>query len=113
MAKIPRKKLERIIKKQAPGYKVAEGRPAESDAPRQRAPAQGGTPDLDALKRSYGKTGPGARDAAKRTKAARPTDDDEVVMLEPEKPSDSLSRGARPKAVVVSGKDGKIIGRQG
>jgi len=53
--------------------------------------------------------------ARKRPKAktVRPEDDDEVVMLESSKARDSLSRAARPKAVIVSGKDKKLIGRQG
>lgn len=118
MAKIPRDKLERIIEKEAPGQKIAEGRPAERDAPRVRAPAQGGTPDLATLKRRYRKRGPGATDGAadRGAKAKRPTpseDDDEVVLLQPKDPRDPVSRGSRPKAVVVSGKDGRIIGRQG
>jgi hypothetical protein len=116
MAKIPRAELDKIVKKQAPGYVVARGRPAATDGPRQRAPAQAGTPDLAQLKKRYGKTGVGAMDAARkqpRAKAVRPQDDDEVVMLEPSNSRDSLSRASRPKAVIVSGKDKKIIGRQG
>mgnify|MGYP001602251963 CR=1 FL=1 len=117
MAKIPRDKLERIIEKEAPRQKIAEGRPAERDAPRTRAPAQGGTPDLATLKRRYGKRGPGATDAPRGgAKAARPVpkaEDDEVVLLQSKEPRDPVSRGSRPKAVVVSGKDGRIIGRQG
>jgi len=116
MAKIPRKELEKIVKKQAPGYRVAQGRPAEADATRRRAPAQAGTPDLAKLQKRYGKTGVGAMDAARKppkAKPVKPEDDDEVVMLEPSKSRDSLSRASRPKAVIVSGKDKKIIGRQG
>jgi hypothetical protein len=55
-------------------------------------------------------------DAARKTpkaKAVKPEDDDEVVMIESSKSRDSLSRASRPKAVIVSGKDKKIIGRQG
>lgn len=116
MAKIPRKELEKIVKKQAPGYRVAHGRPAETDSLRQRAPAQAGTPDLAQLQKRYGKTGVGAMDAQRKrpkAKAVKPQDDDEVVMLEPSNPRDSLSRASRPKAIIVSGKDKKIIGRQG
>lgn len=116
MSKIPRKELDRILKKQAPGYRVAQGRPAAIDSPRRRAPAQAGTPDLAELKKRYGNKSVGAMDAARKTpkpKAVRPEDDDEVVLLEPSNSRDSLSRASRPKAVIVSGKDKRIIGRQG
>jgi hypothetical protein len=44
------------------------------------------------------------------TDAAAP--EDEIVIVEPEKKA-PLDRGARGKAIVVSGKKKKIIGQQG
>ena len=40
-------------------------------------------------------------------------DDTEIVLVEPKTAPHPLDRGSRPKAVVISTKDKKIIGTQG
>jgi hypothetical protein len=40
-------------------------------------------------------------------------DDVEIVSVAPEQPAEPWDRGARPKAVVVSSKEKRVIGRQG
>lgn len=107
MPKLDRERMRRAVERQMPGQTLADER---SDA-RQRAPAQSGTPDMSAIKRKYAK-GPGAADAPKRAKRRTLRDDDDIVLVRPKDPVDAVSRGSRPKAVVVD-KAGRIIGRQG
>lgn len=108
MPKLDRERMREAVERQLPGQTLADER---TDARRARTPAQSGTPDMSAIKRKYAR-GPGAADALKRAKRRTLRDDDDIVLVRPKDPADAVSRGSRPKAVVVD-KTGRIIGRQG
>jgi hypothetical protein len=106
MAKLPKEEVEKIIKKSMKGYKLREEKP--TDDPTNRVKPDAGGLDLEALRRKFLRTD--------YVEEEPPTDaaqaDDEIVIVEP-KGRAPLDRGARGKAVVVSGKKKKIIGQQG
>src|SRR5207244_1938795 len=127
MAKLSRKQLEAIVKREAPGYRIARSSPADSvDAREAPAIAEDTTPDLEQLRQMSSKggnpgTGADAGRAAPRGKSAKKkssapestaNDDAQIIALEPENPADPWDRGSRPKSIVVDGK-GNVIGRQG
>jgi len=123
MAKLTRKQLETIVKKEAPGYHIARQSGA-ADAREAQVKPDEITPDLDQLKKKYGgeSTGSGAdalpRKATKaasksaRKATASSADGAQIVALESDRPADPWDRGSRPKSIVVSD-SGKVIGRQG
>ena len=106
MAKLPKEEVEKIIKKSMKGYKLREEKP--TDDPTNRVKPDAGGLDLEALRRKFLRTD--------YVEEEPPTDaaqaDDEIVIVEPQGRA-PLDRGARGKAVVVSGKKKKIIGQQG
>jgi hypothetical protein len=129
MTKMPRERLEEIIKQDIPGARLVERAPG-ADPRSVRADSEEDSPELDALRRKYlgdSETESPSDDAeASPSEPALPSDttgseegttdegyEDEIVSYAPESPVDPLDRGARPKTVVISGKDEKIIGRQG
>lgn len=121
MAKLTRKQLEAIVKKEAPGYHIARQSGA-ADAREALVKPDEITPDLDQLKKKYGGENPGGADAGPRktakaaSKSARKSsaapDGAQIVALESDRPADPWDRGSRPKSIVVSD-SGRIIGRQG
>lgn len=114
MAKLTRKEVERIIKRDAPGHRVVEY-PVKDDSVTLRVRSDEGTPDLSSLKRKYG--GPeeaaaaieGGQDAG----AGENEPEDQLVAIEPEAPPNPWDHGSKPKVVLISGKDKKIIASQG
>lgn len=106
MAKLPKTEVEKIIKKSMKGYKLREEKP--TDNPANRVQPDAGGLDLDALRKKFLRTD--YVEEEQPTDAAAP--EDEIVIVEPERKA-PLDRGARGKAVVVSGKKKKIIGQQG
>ena len=109
---LSRKELDEIVRKEAPGYRIAPEQRAAPDAPSQRyAKPDATVPSLAQTRRKYG-GGPGS-DAARRAipKAPKGEPRSKVVPLEPETPSADARRVA-PKRVLISGK-GKITSRQG
>jgi hypothetical protein len=118
MAKMAKKDLERIVRKEMPGYRLArkpkQGRAgADARASARQAAPEARTPSLDALKRKYlGAAAARAAGGAARKKG-RGRGADRIVAVEPEAAAHPWDRAARPKAVVISGKDKKIVGTQG
>jgi hypothetical protein len=121
MAKLKKDELEKVVRRDMPGYRLARKprtRPGV-DSPRPRPAASAGTPDLEALKRKYAPrkgANAAAAAAAARAVAARPgtvDDDDEIIAVEPEAAPHPWDRAARPKAVVVSARSKRIVGKQG
>ena len=121
MARPPRKVLQKAVDKDMPGYVVTRGKAGAG--PRGTKP-DAVSPELDALRRKYLGDDAGA---AGQTAAAPPPaadsggapdagdDDDAIVTVAPKDRSRDgrLPGGRRAKRVVVSGKAGKVIGRQG
>lgn len=119
MAKLTPKRLEEIVRKEAPGYRVARPPSDAADARQQLSAdaAEETTPDVEQAKRkpapSRSVQEPADAVHPARAKAADASDDDDqIVALEPEMPVDPWDRGSRPKSIVVDG-TGKVIGRQG
>jgi hypothetical protein len=123
MAKMKKGELEKVVRRDMPGYRLARKAKARkgTDRARTRPAAAAGTPDLETLRRKYAArsrpaTG-AASDVSARTAAARRAadgdNDDEIVAIEPESAPHPWDRAARPKAVVVSARDKRIVGKQG
>ncbi|HEX2384609.1 MAG TPA: hypothetical protein VHI95_18345 [Acidimicrobiales bacterium] len=112
MAKLSPKKLQQIIEQADPGSRLVDTRAAGEVAP--TAAPDFDTPDLDQLREKFlGKTD--ARKAAKaaKAKAPAPAEDVSIVSVEKKQKRDPWDRSTRPKAVVVSDNEERIIGRQG
>jgi hypothetical protein len=124
MAKLSKQDLAQIVEKQMPKYKLADTpvAPAAADGTKTRAKPEGQTPDLDTLRKKYLREkflsdapGGGYRDGEPNGQPAADAADDEteIVLVEPKTAPHPLDRGSRPKAVVVSTRQKKIIGEQG
>lgn len=122
MAKPPKETIERIVRREMPGYKVVE----KKSEPRGRdssARPRSDAPDVQALREKYlrrrpspGDDRPSARRRDSGTEGpAAAADEDAIVALEPEDRSrdGQLPGGGRSKRVVISGEKKEIIGRQG
>jgi hypothetical protein len=127
VAKLTRKKLQEIIEQADPSTQLVDTN-AAGDRPATAA-ADFDTPDIDQLRTKFlgenaapeaTKPAKSAKKSAKKSataKSAKPkgaSDDDiSIVSVEKKQKSDPWDRGSRPKAVVVSDEEGRIIGRQG
>jgi hypothetical protein len=124
MAQLSDSDLEAIISRDLPGHQIVRRKSAKPAADAQPAEARPDvddvSPDIDELRRKF--LGEGAAGgsqpveiAAAPEEADAPDDDveDEIVMVEPNQRDDPLDHGSRPKAVVVSGKERRVIGYQG
>jgi len=134
MARMSKKELEGIVKRDLPGYKVASPEASDAERSTQAEPDDVGT-DIDSLRLKYfgpkeseeGNDNPGTkRNAPSRSRTqrkksaagkgdekARVGTDDELVAVQPEEAADPFDHAVRPKTVVISGEDGKIVGSQG
>ena len=135
MARLTDSELEEIVKQSLPGYKVSSkskvvGQGFESDTARPGASAGRSESRAETLRRRY--LGPDAEgepeeddmsaetatfvadeEPDERDSAIDDEDDEIIVAVEPEHPTDPLDRGSRAKAAVISKKEKKVIGQQG
>jgi len=117
VAKLARKDLEKIIARDAPGYRIID-RPTHVDSVRRLDRPDAVSADVDTIRRRYGVSAPSnatAR-AARAAGTKQPTEqpEDEIVVLEPKGATAAdAAQGPGPKVVVVSGAKQRIIGRQG
>jgi hypothetical protein len=133
MGKLSDAEKQGIIESQMKGYRVARTTPVDSFS--QTAGAEDFTPDYKTLRESFlgddaagededestgspetlSETfqGDALRSVLNSASVADDDDDIEIVPVEKESGADPWNRGARPKAVVLSSKDKKIIGSQG
>ena len=113
MAKLSAKKLQQIIEQADPGSRVVDT--GAGGARGAAAAADFDTPDLDALRQKYLGAAGDAKKTGKAAKAKAPAPADEVsiVSVEKKQKRDPWDRSSRPKAVVVSDNEERIIGRQG
>jgi hypothetical protein len=116
MSKLSMDEKERIIKRDLPGYKIVEELSGEApgDTVNQTKPQpEGSTPTIEELRRKYF----GAAGEWRNSADSNPSDssgnsnDDEIVVVQPENKADALDRGARAKSVVIS--NGEVTGSQG
>ena len=113
MAKMSKRELDEIVKRDLPGYDVLRREPADAPEGTTAEPDEV-APSIDELRRKY--LGEGDEDdAADAPPPAAEADntDDEIITVVPKKPADPFDHAARPKTVVVSGKDKRVIGSQG
>jgi hypothetical protein len=125
MAKLSKDDLQRIVEQQMPKYKLAEAPTAPAgaaDGAKTRAEPEAQTPDLQTLRKKYlrekflsNAAGGGYQDGEPNGQPAADAagDDTEIVLVEPKEAPHPLDRGSRPKAIVVSTSQKKIIGKQG
>ena len=127
MAKLSNEEMQRIVEQQMPRYKVCvpDAAPAAADAggTATRAKPEAETPDLKTLRKKYlrdkflGTTDNGLDQTGEPNPQpatdAGADDDTEIVLVEPKTEPHPLDRGSRPKAIVVSTTQKKIIGQQG
>ena len=124
MAKLSRDELERIIEHDAPGHTLASA-PESQEERSTRAEPEESSPNIAALREKYlGEPAPLAPadelgaptgDDAEEADAgdAGEEADDEIVPVQRTDAADPWDHESRPKTIVVSGKDKKIIGSQG
>jgi hypothetical protein len=118
MARLSKKELDKIVKRDLPGYTVvSRGDSGVDKAP--GAEADSVAPSIDELRQKYLGESAGDEDAADSPASgsgnpgAEENTDDEIVTVQPKKAGDPYDHAARPKTIIVSGKDGRVIGSQG
>lgn len=120
MAKLGKEDMDRIIKRDLPGYRVVEQRQSEADESADAIPApvrpDAGTPDVAELRQKYFGSSDYAADSAgaaynSGSNPGSEDDDDEIVRVTPESVADPLDRGGRAKSVIIS--RGGVKGSQG
>ena len=129
MSKLSKEELQQIVAQQMPKYKLTD-KPATSgdiDGATTRAKPEGQTPSLATLRKKYLRDKflndapradhedgePNGRPATDAAGADAADDDTEIVMVEPKEAPHPLDRGSRPKAIVISTSQKKIVGEQG
>lgn len=120
MARLSKKELDKIVSRDLPGYTVvSRGEGGADKAP--GAEPDEVAPGIDELRRKYLGEGDGdAEDSAGDDPAPgagnpgpEENTDDEIVTVKPKSSSGPFDHSARPKTIVVSGKDRRVIGSQG
>ena len=125
MAKLSKQEIEEIVERDMPGYKVVQHETPDADERAAERNADQVAPDIDTLREKYlGESensaaeseNPGHEaDASPETAADDAGDnaDDAIIAVQPKEAGDPFDHAARPKSVVVSGKDRRVIGSQG
>lgn len=128
MGKLSDAEKQEILQSNLKGYRIA--RSMSVDSASRTAGAEESTPDYKTLRERFLSEEELSEEEEETTAAAKPMgrsandafadaaaedndDDVEIVPIEKESGADPWNRGARPKAVVMSRKDKKIIGSQG
>lgn len=115
MGKLSMEEKDRIIKRDLPGYRIAEQTPEDSAdevSEHLKPQPETGTPDFRTLRRKYfGLVDEWANGPDSSASDAAVSDEDEIVTVEPENKSDALDRGGRAKSVVIA--NGEVTGSQG
>jgi hypothetical protein len=122
MATLSKREIEKILAQQKPGYVVATAE-SESDADSATSvQADDRAPSLGQLKSKYASSdstfvdlsaAASEPDVAATTDSGDATPDDTLVAIKPEGTPDAYHRGPGPKAVLISGRDKRIIAEQG
>jgi len=130
MAKLSKQEIEEIVQRDMPGYKVVQHEEGADERAVEANPDEV-APDIDTLREKYlgdsentasegsNPGGEGNEPTPVEADAENPPDSDEdntddaIVAVQPEQISDPFDHASRPKTVVVSGKDRRVIGSQG
>jgi hypothetical protein len=125
MAKLSKQEIEEIVERDMPGYQVVRHEEGVDERLSNAEPDEV-APDIDTLREKYlgdnensaaeggnpgGETGSSPED--EDDDQADENTDDAIVAVQPKETGDPFDHAARPKAVVVSGKDRRVIGSQG
>jgi hypothetical protein len=111
MERLSKEELERIIERDLPGHElVSEVDPADHEA---AAEPDAVGPDIAALREKFLGAGAGGSDAAAAPPAAALNEHDQIVAVREKDVDDPYDHRARPKTVIVSGRDKRVVGRQG
>jgi hypothetical protein len=128
MAKLSKQEIEEIVERDMPGYKVVQHETPDADERAAERNADQVAPDIDTLREKYlgenensaaESENPGHEaNASPETEADDTGDnaddaDDAIIAVQPKEAGDPFDHAARPKSVVVSGKDRRVIGSQG
>jgi hypothetical protein len=112
MEPLSKQELEEIIERDLPGHELASDETYPADAPRVDAEEPG--LDIAALRERFLGSAAGADDIAALDAApAAVNEHDQVVAVRPKNGGDPFDQRARPKTVVISGRDRRVVGRQG
>ena len=105
--------LERIVARDLPGHELIPGAPEGSDTgPNTSTDADAPGADIDALRAHF--LGPDAPVHDGITPAPTPVNHhDVIVAVRPTGPTDPFDVRAHPRAVIVSGRERRVIGEQG
>jgi hypothetical protein len=124
MAKLSKQEIEEIVERDMPGYKVVRHEEGVDERGAQAEPDEV-APNIETLREKYlgdaeniaENENSGANDAAPEDEADENDNadnaDDAIVAVQPKEPGDPFGHASRPKTIVVSGKDRRIIGSQG
>lgn len=127
MGKLSSQEIKKIIARDAPGYRLSSKSIRSQEGTDAAAVDMQGAEATESrektLREKYLGSDSSAEDndlevdTAGHTSAEADAGDDnsedEIVAVEPERSAHPWDRSARPKAVVISGKEKKIIGSQG
>jgi hypothetical protein len=110
MPQLSRAQLEAIIEREMPDYELVPTDEAPTDQRPPSTPADAGGDDIAALRRRYlGQ----AADVVPATDDEAVNEHDVIVAVRPKRAGGAIDRRARTKTVVISGRDGSVIGSQG
>lgn len=133
MATLSKEEIEAIVERDVPGHRLVRGAADERaddsgtlsenlDSPASGPDSDAASPNLDTLREKLRRRRSGNTSASSgRRMDSRPSsesddaDDDEdiIVAVRPKVSRDPFDVGSRTKAVVISGRSKKVIGRQG
>jgi hypothetical protein len=114
MARLSKPELEEIVARDLPGYVLVRQEESPDARSAQAEPDDVG-PDIEQLREKYLGTSEGAAGRGARAAEARDAEtmDDAIVTVQPRETTDPFDHPSRPKTVVVSGTDRRIVGSQG
>jgi hypothetical protein len=108
---LSRQELETIIERDLPGHELASDDVERIDAASVEADEPGA--DIAALRERFLGKPASATDRSIEPTARPVNEHDLVVAVRPKAGANPYDASARPKTVVVSGRDKRVIGRQG
>jgi hypothetical protein len=112
MARLTQRELEEIVKRDLPGYRIV--RRSGEETPTHAEPDEAAPPIEELQKKYFGEEEGGAgSDAPNPGNERAESTEDEILTVEPEQAVDPYDHSARPKTIVVSGDERRIIGSQG
>lgn len=132
MAKLSKEEVEEIIERDLPNYQIVRQSGEDvvdrddfsrfRDSGRQRSISDATSPNLDTLREKLKQRGERLENSDRNSldhmsddigEADDAVADDMIVAVRPKKTDSPYDTGYRTKAVVISGRSKKVIGRQG